>query len=292
MRSFRGLERTVKELPWIASRFVADIFDTRANEFYEQLVVGGYFPNLLINVVPTHQLIYILVPKAASTRIRLTLARATGRYMRSLDRARWSKHRGPYGPRSMTVGSFYHLATSSETLRFSFVRNPYARAVSCWADKFHGKPLVGGDHFVDFYLSHRHEVEADLPAGPHQKLSFPDFVAFAAGIARRRRDIHVQPQDEILSMPGIKLDFIGKVESFQEDFVRVLDHIGASDAVRRDAAIPVNESHCDDWPEYYTGTLADRIYRAYESDFDRFRYPRSVNCGLAQSGFAARAHRR
>jgi len=286
MRIFRQLETAAKQLPWIASEVVAGAFDPPATEFYKRLRSGGYFPDLLVNVVPAHKIIYVLVPKAASTRIRLTLASVVSRRMRTLNPTRRRKHRGPYGPRSMTIGSFFRLATSCETLRFSFVRNPYARAVSCWADKFCGKPLIAGDRFVDFYLAHRRTIDASLPAGLDRTLSFPDFVTFATAMAKRRGDIHVQTQADILSMPGIKLDFIGKVESFQEDFACILDRIGASNALRREAAIPVNESHCDDWPNYYTGDLADRIYRAYECDFDRFGYPRSVACGDVQKSVA------
>jgi hypothetical protein len=271
----------------MASQRMAGFVDPVAVDFYKQLREGGYFPDLLVNVVPKHDIIYISVPKAASTRIRLTLAKVSGRHMRSLAAHRRAKYRGPYGPRSMTVGAFHRLATSPETLRFSFVRNPYARAVSCWADKFRGKRLLRGDVFVNYYLTHRHEVDAALPAGGDRTLSFADFVIFAAAMSKRRCDIHIQTQDDILSMPGIKLDFVGKVESFREDFVRVLDHIAASDAVRREAAIPVNESHCDDWPGYYTDELADLIYRAYECDFDRFGYARSGATTL-KSGFAPR----
>jgi sulfotransferase famil protein len=276
MRELRQLETAAKELPWIVSEQFARFFDPGALEFYQQLRSEAYFPDLLVNVVPSHKVIYVSIPKAASTRIRATLAAVTGHYMRSLDPGRRFRYRGPYGPRSMTVASFHRLATNPDTLRFSFVRNPYARTVSCWADKFYGKPLVGGDAFVDFYLQHRHEVDPNLPVGPDQTLRFADFVSFAAAIARRRLDIHIQAQDDILSMPGIKLDLVGKVETFRQDFARVLDHVGADNAVRREAVIPLNESHSDDWPEYYTSELADRIYRAYECDFDRFGYSRAI----------------
>jgi hypothetical protein len=276
MRPLRPIEITAKQLLWIATEPLSDLFDPGAAHFYEKLVAGGYEPDLLLNVLPAHKLLYVVVPKAASTRIRRTLAQAVGRYVISLKPSRWFTFSGPHGPRSMTKSSFYRFATDDDTLRFSFVRNPYARAVSCWADKYRGKPLVPGDPFTDLYLAQRHEIDAALPAGADQTLSFADFITFVAAIARRRCDIHFQVQDDILSMPGIRLDFIGKVETFAQDFVRVLDHLHASDTLRRTARSAMNESRHDPWTSYYTPALADIIYRAYECDFDRFAYPRAI----------------
>jgi hypothetical protein len=276
MRIFRPVEIAIKQIPWIASRPIAGIRNPSAVEFYENLMTNGYEADSLLNVLPRHKLIYIGVPKAASTRIRRTLARIDGRYIRSLKPSRRSMYRGPCGLRNITIETLFRLATSPDVLRFSFVRNPYARVVSCWADKFAGKPLVRGDVFIDPYLAIRREIDADLPAGADRTLSFPEFAAFAAATAKARHDIHMQAQDDILSMPGIELDMIGKVETFDTDFVRVLDYVNAGDAVRREAAIALNESHHNDWPTYYTPELAGRIYRAYECDFDRFGYARVI----------------
>jgi hypothetical protein len=275
MRLLRPIEVRTKELLWSASGPLTNIFDPAAAEFYAKFISGGYEPELLVNVLPLQKMLYVALPKAASTRIRGTLARVAGRYIISLKPSRWARFRGPPGPRSMTKGAFFRLATGADTFRFSFVRNPYARAVSCWADKFHGKPLVPGNPTIDAYLAIRRDLGADFPAGADRNLSFPQFVVFAAAAARRRSDIHIETQDGILSIPGIKLDHIGKVESFAEDFVPVLDHLQASDAVRRDALKPMNESRHDHWSAYYTPALADRIYGAYECDFDRFGYPRA-----------------
>jgi len=281
MRLLRPIEVRAKELLWIASGPITNIFDPAAAEFYTKFISDGYEPELLVNVLPVQKLLYVALPKAASTRIRQTLARVAGRHIISLKPSRWAKYSGPRGPRSMTKSAFFRLATGTDTFRFSFVRNPYARAVSCWADKFHGKPLEPGNPSIDAYLAIRRELAADLPAGGGRSLSFPEFVLFAATAAQRRSDIHIQAQDGILSMPGIKIDHIGKVESFAKDFVPVLDHLQASDAVRRDAAIPINQSRHNHWPAYYTPALADRIYRAYERDFDRFGYPRAFPRGSA-----------
>ena len=211
MRLLRPLEIAVKELPWIASRSVAGFLNPAAVEFYQNLLAGGYEPEQLLFVLPKHKVIYVAVPKVASTRIKMTLARVEGRFSRSLKPGLRSRYRGPYGLRNITVGSFFRLATSPDTLRFSFVRNPYARIVSCWAQKFAGKPLIRGDTFIDAYLAVKHEIDADLPAGADRTLSFADFVIFAAATAKARHDIHLQAQDEILNMPGIELNLIGKV---------------------------------------------------------------------------------
>jgi hypothetical protein len=270
-------ETTLKEFPWIVSRSVAGFTNPGSVAFYQKMTSGGYEPEKHILVLPRHKLIYVAIPKSASTRIRKTLARFEGRFSRSLKASKRSNYRGPYGPRNMTIGSFQDLAISPATLRFSFVRNPYARAVSCWADKFALKPLVAGDSFIDAYLAERSEIDPSLPKGADQSLSFADFVTYVSAAAVAHKDSHIQLQSEILGIPGLRIDFIGKVESFNADFARVLDHLNATNNDRREAATAVNESRHDDWTTYYTPEIADRIYHAYEPDFDQFGYPRAIS---------------
>jgi Sulfotransferase family len=87
----------------------------------------------------------------------------------------------------------------------------------------------------------------------------------------------LQVQDDILNMPGIDLDLIGKVENLNTDLQHVLDHLGASDEVRREATVALNKSRHEAWRAYYTPELSGRIYRAYEADFDRFRYTQAIS---------------
>jgi Sulfotransferase family len=269
-----GLRQFLTRTRWVGNRLVSGWSDPSAVDFYDTIAAHGFEFDNLIKLVPSLGVIYIVVPKVASTRIKLTLAEAVGRRSIQFGR-RQRRFRGPRGPSSMTLGAFHRLATNPKTLRFSFVRNPYARAVSCWADKWQGKLLVPGDDFVDGYLRHKHQIDADLPAGPEHTLSFADFVTYASALANRRLDAHLQAQYDILAMPGIKLDFVGRIERFSEDIVPVLDHIGAVNGIRSNAVDPVNPSRHGPWADYYTPALRDRIYRAYERDFDLFQYPRA-----------------
>jgi hypothetical protein len=41
--------------------------------------------------------------------------------------------------------------------------------------------------------------------------------------------------------------------------------------------MPLRASLHHSWPVYYTPSLADRVYRAYERDFDRFGYARTIS---------------
>src|ERR1035437_6726329 len=84
-------------------------------------------------------------------------------------------------------------------------------------------------------------------------------------------------QDDILNMPCLALNFIGRVETFTRDIVRVLDQVRADQQLRQAAVMPLRASPHQSWPLYYTQNLADRVYRAYERDFDRFGYPRAIS---------------
>jgi Sulfotransferase family len=249
---------------------------TPAASFYAKLITFGYDPDAHIDVLAEHRLIYVCVPKCGSTTIKGILSTLVGRNATSFEHIHKRRYSGLKSPSQVGLSTLYRTAIDSRGLRFSFVRNPYERLVSAWADKFRDKPLVPGDSFVEKYLNHRQTIDADLPAGRDRTLAFSNFVTFASATANQRLDAHWQRQNDILDMPGINLDLVGKMESFGTDFARVLQHVGACEPFKTAAATPLHRSLHQPWPHYYAPTLADRVYRAYESDFDRLGYPRAI----------------
>jgi hypothetical protein len=280
MGVLRPIEVKAKQLwtdgRWLGSMLVATWREPVAVEFCRRLEGGAFRPYDLVRVLPSHDIIYLMVPKVASTRIRATLGAIGGRYSRRLMPSQWGRVREAQGPRSMTVRSFYPLASSPTTFRFSFVRNPYARLLAVWASTYQDQPLLPGIPSIDDYLTKREHIDKTLPVGADKTLSFEQFVNFATASLNLRHDQHLLPQDDLLSVPGIALDFIGRLESFNSDFALVLDRLGASEEIRREALVPLNSSRHSHWSDYYTPSLADRVYRTYERDFDRFCYRRAL----------------
>jgi hypothetical protein len=251
--------------------------DPDAGVFYKRLVHGGFAPNDLIDVLPQQRIIYVCVPKNASTRIKLTLSLLLGRNMRSESDVHRRKLSGLKSPKRTGLVAFHRIATDPLALRFAFVRNPYERLVSCWLDKFRGVPLTEGRPSVASYLAWRERNDRSLPYGPAASLSFAAFVHVATATAGARVDAHWHRQAGLLDMPGIQLDLIGRIENFKQDFMRVLDHAQASAAVRAATLRRANASGPSHWWDFYTHDTAIRVYKAYEVDFDRFGYPRFLD---------------
>jgi hypothetical protein len=250
--------------------------DPAAAAFYSELVARGCDPNAHIDVLAGHRLLYLCIPKCASTTIKMALSALVGRAPASFEQIHQRRHSGLRSPFEAGLSTFHRVALDGTTLRFAFVRNPYDRLVSAWADKFQNKRLVPGSSFIDKYLQYRDTADPSLPGGAGETLPFASFVRFAAATADKRLDPHWHSQDDMLDMPGIKLDLIGKVESFHDDFTRVMEHVGAGQALRDAVNGRLNESEHRPWRDYYTSEIADQVYRAYERDFDRLRYPRGI----------------
>ncbi|HEY1474313.1 MAG TPA: sulfotransferase family protein [Pseudolabrys sp.] len=250
--------------------------DPPALSFFQTISDAGFDPDAHIDVLPRHRLIYFCVPKCASTTIKSALSALELGRAPPPDKLHTRRYSGIKSPTQIGLSAFHQLANNRATLRFAFVHNPYARLVSAWADKFQDKPLVPGDSFVDLYLMHRVAIDGALPKGPDQTLSFSQFVDFAAASSNGRVNAHWQAQDDLLNLPGINLNLIGKVESFRKDFAYVLDHVGADRQIRQALSVNHNVSRHRPWPHYYTDALAARVHRAYERDFDRFGYARAI----------------
>lgn len=270
-RAERALRPYLRQLRSRVKEPILAIANPAALRFFRDVMEHAYLPDDLIDVSPRLGLIYVAVPKAASSRIRSNLAAMLGRDTVSgwQSDENWRVHdrreSGLFAPRHGIV-QFHRLATDPDALRFTFVRNPYTRLLSCWADQYRDRPLVPGYGRVEVYLAHRERADPSLPAGPEATLSFADFVRFTCASAEWRIDKHWQVQSDIVDLKGLSFDLVGKTESFAEDFKVVLDHVGASEKVRTASMPPLHTSARRRISDYFTPELSQLVHRAYERD--------------------------
>jgi hypothetical protein len=253
------------------------LLNPEASSFWREIENSALWPHHLIRVAPEQKAIYVMVPKVASTRIRDTLGQVIGKRSRRLKPKYYGRIREAPGPRAIGAAKFFALVKDPQTFRFSFVRNPYSRLVGVWANGLKDCPLVPGlSGAVDRYLRVRQTIGGNLPAGADKTLTFPSFVDYAEQRLQVGPEQHLVSQDTLLSVPGIDLDFVGRLENFDADFAYVLKRLGASDEIRVDASKPINKSNHGPWQDYYTPEVVRRVQKLYERDFDRFRYPMTI----------------
>jgi len=221
----RFLRRTVRfHFRRQISRWTLGRTDDSVLSFYSAIRDSGFDLDTWIDVLPRHRLVYVNVPKAASTTIRSVLSEIETSSKPPDERVLYKRrYSGLLSPSMAGLNIFHELATSIDTLRFTFVRNPYARLVSAWADKFSRKPLKRGDRYVDLYLDHATSSGQHLRSA--EPLSFPAFVWFVRDSIHKNPDPHWDLQVNRIAVPGMELNLIGRVECFEKDIAGVLRHV-------------------------------------------------------------------
>ena len=233
-----------------------------------------------VDIAVNRDILYVPIQKVATSRIRRALSEIAEKPHLLTHHRTKDRFGNPPTLRDTSPVDVFRILTSTSALRFTFVRNPYDRAVSAWASKFKDKPLVKGKRFtrgtpeMDTYLRLRADIDSSLPYGPDQTLGFADFVTYATAVADQWFDNHVQIQSNLMELPGLSLNFIGRLERYETDIKVLLDHAQASKSLREKVLVPINKVTRKRYQDYYTAELAGRILKAYEKDFDQFGYSR------------------
>lgn len=195
-----------------------------------------------------HKFLCVLVPKCGSRTILAGLEKAAKTNNFDLN----VKERGAS---AFVIGydSFY---------RFAIVRDPWARAYSCYKQKIlQNSPIKQALHFTN---------RDGLNAG----MSFAEFVAWLNTPygADNRADRHWASQHLILGLDmGFEYTFVGKLENMVEDIGAVANRLGfASDTFveRRNITNGSSNSYLD----HYTPDLIAQISARYARDIEEFGY--------------------
>lgn len=146
--------------------------------------------------------------------------------------------------------------------KFTYVRNPYERLVSCYESKYHTdrrkyqRKLLHFDTYLGGYL--------------RKDKGFDNFIKRIVCIPDSCMDVHIKSQYGLThDKKGRKIvDHIGYYENLEEDFKKIqekyslkeLPHYNNSGGEERD------------WRSYYTLETAELVHRKYAKDFECFGY--------------------
>ena len=130
--------------------------------------------------------------------------------------------------------------------KFSFVRNPWDRMLSCFRDKT--KRVLGTPYEIKLYSQFKN-------------CSFVEFVEEVAKQGLDNFDEHLRPQSSC--MPE-NIDFVGKLETFETDFKHVLQKLNIEPTdwppKRRNSTPHLH------YPECYNNKTVDLVTELYKED--------------------------
>lgn len=200
--------------------------------------------------------LYIRIPKAANTTVVRALLECCPEPGLDADRPEEAKDRATHLG-DLGLGDLRRLRGY---LVFTVVRDPYARTLSAFLDKF--KP---GKRYVDLYG----ERIAALDGGA---ISFRGFCRYLAA-GGEAENAHWMRQTRLTGLAD-RIDLVGRTETLDADLARILEAIGCgASAGPIERAGPVPTRAADRLGEYYDGETRAIVERVYAADFAAFGYP-------------------
>lgn len=180
-----------------------------------------------------------------------------------------------YDERSSPLLSPYQLPddlvrevlNSGNFFRFSFVRNPYSRLLSCYLDRIltaSSKPR----RQLNAYMQRRRE--------PIDNVSFKQFIRNICEQQSIQQNSHWRVQADDILFDLVDFDFIGKFESLWSDMAVASQRIWGE--VRPEMAnhgvnkSPQATNAGDKLRQYYDRELAEMVADRYRRDFEAFGY--------------------
>ena len=246
-----------------------------------------------------HCLAYHAIPKNGSTTVKSLLLDATGHPVpASVEDVHPAFHLFGYKHWRKCAPSDIYLADTrtsnchspsrippgfDHAFHFAFVRNPWARLASCYADK------------VLALLPHRFkEFEQYYPSIRFERMTFTDFVHFVCRVPDDLCNPHFAPQCRFLD--GSTLDFVGRVERFADDLSEIIRLGGLDERLLKWAHVKrhrsstaarnldkrahiktmlssrVGHGQALYYTDLYTTQTRNLAARKYARDIDRFGY--------------------
>lgn len=195
--------------------------------------------------------VFIWIPKTAGTSLHACLNAPKLKNLRLIRKRFAGRGVVTFGHIDYTMlvaAGYIPPRFDQDAYKFAFSRNPYTRAVSLWAYLSKMGRLDGRASFLDFCRSlQRNGCE---PIGLFN----------ARGLS--------QCNPQVRWLENLDLDFLGKVETLEQDAARVFRHLG----IACHQVPSLNQSRHGDCSEYYCSESQDIVEDFYRDDFEALGY--------------------
>ena len=194
------------------------------------------------------RVLFCTVPKVATNSIKIAL-------MHSLSGEPYPESFGD----ELSYATKDHIVWQPEELgellaagyhTIAIVRNPWARLVSCWADKFEGTVTSAGKRMLHDY-------------GWSPDMRFWEFAQRAIQIQPSMANVHFRPQHTFHE--GLAAEVI-QIEQIGTEWPRLQSKYDLMPLPR------ANKTKSRDWRELYTESLAQQVADYYARDIDLYGY--------------------
>lgn len=216
-----------------------------------------------IHISLKNRYMYVETPKVACSTLKLTLARLE---LEDADYYREDIHNRYLSPllRPAQVGDFEKFRLRTDIVKFSFVRNPYERLLSAYLDK-----VLGGNRVIVAELLRQmgvNQLDRDV------EIDFATFVSCIEETPISMMNAHWRPQYYQTLQDTIDYDVIGRLESLEEDMLRVGEMLSIDLAPYIKSWDLHHTGARDQLEEFYTDDLRRRVAEIYAKDFEYFGY--------------------
>lgn len=226
--------------------------------------------NYATHVSLKHKYIYVETPKVACSTIKISLQRLELE-MQNLNREEFEDvHIRDFSPllHLTQLPNFEDYLRSEDYFKFCFVRNPYQRLLSCYLDKIINPISFKEKENILFSMG----LETDQN---NHNITFNDFVSVIEKQTLLEMDYHWRPQTFLTCQSSINYDFVGKLETFDDDFKEVADNISLDLLEYYLPEVRHQTNSKKLLQNYYDDDLFERVYNIYKVDFLNFSYDKN-----------------
>jgi len=168
--------------------------------------------------------------------------------------------------REMTKKDQTRSISGKDMTIFTFVRNPFSRALSCYKSKV--EVGIGPKKHLIAMRDGVKPEDADLT----KHISFREFLELISTQKSEDMDIHWRPQVDQTMIDLIKYDFIGRYENFAGDLNHIINEI-SPDKFEFDIPRPRNKTKAmQELNAYYDDDCKTLVQKLYANDFAAFKY--------------------